>query len=362
MRLLIGAGGTGGGVYPALAVLQALTADADVLWVGAQGGIESALVQRAGIAFEEIPAAGIHGVGLRRLPRNLGLLLRGLFASRRIISHFKPDVILLTGGYVAFPVALAARRFPILLVVPDIEPGMALRTVAWFANCIAVSSEDSAKYFTNNKKILISGYPTRPELAKWDKSTARKQFNLQETIPVLLIFGGSKGARSINQAVLDLLPSLLKIAQVIHISGELDWPVVDTKRQELSTQENLRYHAFPYLHEEMGAALASADLVVSRAGASTLGEFPIHGLAAILVPYPYAWRYQNVNAKYLANRGAAVILEDSKLGQQLFSTIKQLLEDPSRLDSMRTAMKSLSHPFAADLIGQRLISMSGERR
>jgi UDP-N-acetylglucosamine--N-acetylmuramyl-(pentapeptide) pyrophosphoryl-undecaprenol N-acetylglucosamine transferase len=348
-------------VYPALAVLQALTAKVEVLWIGSQDGIESTLVQRAGIPFEQIPAAGIHGVGLKRLPRNLSHLLRGYFASRRSISRFKPDVILLTGGYIAVPIALAARSVPILLVVPDIEPGLALKTVARFANLIAVSAEDSKKYFSNEKKVFISGYPTRPELSKWDPTAARKQLDLQENLPVVLIFGGSQGARSINKAVIDQLSTLLKVAQVIHISGDLDWPAVDVKRRELPTMEAARYHAFAYLHEEMGAALASADLVVSRAGASILGEFPIHGLAAILIPYPYAWRYQNVNAQYLADHGAAVVLEDSKLEQQLFSTIKMVLDDPIRLKKMRTAMQNLSHPQAAAMIGQRLFSLAGER-
>lgn len=348
-------------MYPALAVLQALTAKAEFLWVGSQGGIESTLVQRAGIPFEEIPAAGVHGVGLKRLPRNLGLLLRGVFASRRIISRFKPDVILLTGGYITVPLALAAGSVPILLVVPDIEPGLALKTAARFARLIAVPSEDSRKYFADQKKVFVSGYPTRPELTKWDQGAARKQLELKESLPVVLIFGGSQGAHSINMAVLDQLSTLLKIAQVIHISGELDWSMVDAKRGELSPVEAARYHAFSFLHEEMGAALASADLVVSRAGASILGEFPVNGLAAILVPYPYAWRYQNVNAQYLTDRGAAVVLEDSKLGQQLFTTIKMVLDDPIRLKKMRTAMQSLSHPQAAAMIGQRLFSLAGER-
>ncbi|OGN73522.1 MAG: undecaprenyldiphospho-muramoylpentapeptide beta-N-acetylglucosaminyltransferase [Chloroflexi bacterium GWB2_49_20] len=362
VRLLICAGGTGGGVYPALAVLQALTGNVEVLWVGAQGGMESTLVQRAGIPFETIPAAGLHGVGLKRLPRNLALLLRGIIASRRIISSFKPDAILFTGGYIAFPMAVAARGIPTLLYVPDIEPGLALKIIARYASCIAVSAAESRDYFTKKEKVFVSGYPTRPELANWNQASARKQFNLLDNVPVLLIFGGSKGARSINYAVLDHLPDLLNIAQVIHISGELDWPVVDAKRKELTGEQSARYHAFPYLHEEMGAALASADLVISRSGASTLGEFPLHALAAILVPYPYAWRYQNVNAQHLASRGAAVVLEDSQLESQLVATIQRLLENPIQLKAMRTAMQSLSHPQAAALIGQRLFSLARERR
>jgi UDP-N-acetylglucosamine--N-acetylmuramyl-(pentapeptide) pyrophosphoryl-undecaprenol N-acetylglucosamine transferase len=128
--------------------------------------------------------------------------------------------------------------------------------------------------------------------------------HLDPALPVLLVFGGSKGARSINRALLEALPGLLPEMQVLHISGNLDWPEVEAARSALSTGEAAawaeRYHAFPYLHDEMGAALAAADLVVARAGASTLGEFPALGLPAILVPYPHAWRYQKVNADYLA--------------------------------------------------------------
>lgn len=348
-------------MYPALAVLQAITDNSKVVWIGSQSGIESTLIQRAGITFEEIPAAGIHGVGLKKLPRNLGLLIQGYFSSRRIISRFKPDVILLTGGYLAVPIALASTGIPLLVVVPDIEPGLALKVVSMFANLIAVNSEESLKFYSNQKKVFISGYPIRSELANWKQAEARKVLDIDESLPVVLIFGGSKGAHSINQAVLDNLSTLLQTCQIIHISGEFDWPLVDAKRRELSDQEAERYHAFAYLHEEMGAALASADLVVSRAGASILGEFPIHGLPAILVPYPYAWRYQNVNARYLADRGAAIILEDSKLGQELFKTINLVLGDQIRMKKMRSAMQNLSRPNAATLIGQRLFSLAGER-
>ena len=348
-------------MYPALAVLQAMSGNPEVLWVGAQGGIESTLIQRAGINFKEIPAAGIHGVGIKRLPRNLSLILRGMRASRRIISGFKPDVILLTGGYIAFPIALAARGIPILLIVPDIEPGLAIKAVAWFARSIAVPIAESLNFFQNKQKVFVSGYPTRLEISKWDRESGLKELNLTGELPVVLVFGGSKGARSINQAMFKSLSELLKISQVIHISGDLDWAAVETRKQLLTAGESARYHAYPYLHDQMGAALASADLVVSRAGASILGDYPTHGLAAVLVPYPYAWRYQSVNARYLADQKAAVILEDSQLGEKLFTTIKQLLEDPSELRKMRSAMINLSHPKAAQLIGQRLVALAGER-
>ena len=327
--------------------------------------METQLVERSGIPFTTIPAAGVHGISLRTLPRNLWQLSRGVLASRQILREFKPDVLFFTGGYVAVPMALAGWKVPSLLYVPDIEPGLALKTLARFADKIAITAEDSRRYFTRSgtgpgkrpEHITLTGYPVRTELAQWTRQTARKELNLKEGSPVLLVLGGSKGARSINTAILANLPALVEVAQIVHITGELDWPNVEEKSKELSTSQAARYHAFPYLHEQMGAALAAADLAVSRAGASTLGEYPLFGLPAILVPYPYAWRYQKVNAGYLVRHAGAVLLEDEKLSDQLLPTIKDLLNQPQKLASMRSAMQKLSHPDAATQIGRQLLTL-----
>jgi UDP-N-acetylglucosamine--N-acetylmuramyl-(pentapeptide) pyrophosphoryl-undecaprenol N-acetylglucosamine transferase len=333
--------------------------------------METRLVERNGIPFRAIPTAGVHGVGLRTLPCNLWQLGRGVFASRRILREFKPDVLFFTGGYVAVPMALAGWKVPTLLYVPDIEPGLALKTLGRFADKIAVTADDSFRYFTSTcgtcagkrqGRITLTGYPIRADLVKWTRREARRTLNLTEEFPVVLAFGGSKGARSINNAVLAILPVLLERAQVVHITGELDWQSVEEKTKELTKTQTPRYHAFPYLHEEMGAALAAADLVISRAGASTLGEYPLFGLPAILVPYPHAWRYQKVNADYLVQRGAAVMLEDSRLRDQLLPTVNDLLSDPRKLTTMRAAMQRLSHPQAAAEIGRQLLALSRERR
>lgn len=359
MRLLICAGGTGGGVYPALAVHSALTAkiaDVDTLWVGSRGGIEESLVKRQGIAFESVPAAGVHGVGIANLPRNLTLLAQGVAAARRLLKEFRPDVMFFTGGYVAAPVALAGRSIPTLLFVPDIEPGLALKSLRRFADEVAVATGQSQKYF--RRKVRETGYPIRPDLALWDRETATRHLGISGGLPVLLVFGGSKGARSINLAVINNLRDLLAKFEIIHISGETDWTYVKHMREQLPMELADHYHAIPYLHE-MGAALAAADLVVSRAGASVLGEFPLFGLPAVLVPYPHAWRYQKVNAEFLAYRGAAVILEDQRLNDQLMLTLNVLLDNPNKLKSMRAAMFELSHPRAAEKIANVLIELAG---
>jgi UDP-N-acetylglucosamine--N-acetylmuramyl-(pentapeptide) pyrophosphoryl-undecaprenol N-acetylglucosamine transferase len=323
--------------------------------------METRLVERSGIPFKAIPAAGVHGIGLSSLPRNLWQLGRGIFASRRILQEFKPAVLFFTGGYVAIPMALAGWKVPSLLYVPDIEPGLALKTLARFADKIAVTAKDSFRYFERPGRITLTGYPTRSDLAGWTRQAARRTLGLNDEHPVLLVFGGSKGARSINNAVLANLPALVEKVQVVHITGELDWPGMEAKMKELPARQSARYHAFPYLHEEMGAALAAADLAISRAGASTLGEYPLFGLPAILVPYPHAWRYQKVNANYLVRHAAAVMLEDAKLSDQILTAVNALLDQPQKLASMRLAMQSLSQPEAAAKISRQLLELGWER-
>jgi len=316
--------------------------------------MEKDLVSRLQIPFRGIPAAGVHGVGLRALPGNLMRLAKGTIASRQILREFQPDVLFFTGGYVAVPMALMSIPRNSLLYVPDIEPGLALKTLARFADCIAVTAEESRKFFSSGKRVVVSGYPVRPEIMKWDRRAGRARFGIEEQEKVLLVFGGSKGARSINQALWSVLPELLGRMQVIHVTGQGDWPLVDEQRAQLSAEQLSRYHVFAYLHEEMGAALAAADLVVCRAGASTLGELPYFGLPAVLVPYPYAWRYQKVNAEYLASRGAAVVVENNDLAQQLLPVVTRLITEESRLAAMRSAMLGLAQPRAAEKIADLL--------
>lgn len=320
--------------------------------------MEQELVERAGIPFRDIPAAGLHGVGLPALPRNLFQLGRGWLAARRILREFRPDALFFTGGYVAGPMALAGRSVPTLLYVPDIEPGLALKSLARYADRIALTAAESGRYFPGARRTTVTGYPVRAELAEWTREKAARLFNLSGDLPVLLIFGGSLGARSINMAILNHLSSLLELAQIVHISGRLDWPAVETAMQALPAQLSGRYHAMPYLHE-MGAALAAADLAVSRAGASVLGEFPYFGLPAVLVPYPHAWRYQKVNADYLAERGAAVVLPDEVLQSRLLPLVKDLLLNPAKRQAMRAAMRALSRPEAAAAIAGQLIELAG---
>ena len=348
-------------MYPGLAVVQALRAagEPDVTYVGGRGGIEEELAARAGLRFASIPAGGVHGLAPLTAAQNIVKLIQGWKEAYALGRQERPDALFATGGYASVPVALAARalRVPILVYLPDIEPGLAVRFIARLAARVAVTVEDSRRYFAG-RKVVVTGYPVRAEFHDLDPWEARDALGLAHEEPVVLVMGGSRGARSINRALGSVLEQVLDMAQVVHLSGELDWPRVAERRDALPGRLRERYHAVPYLHE-MGYALAAADLAVCRAGASTLGEMPFFGLPAILVPYPHAWRYQRINAEWLTNRGAAVTLEDEKLGRELLPRLRHLLTDRERLTEMGIRARALSRPDAAIHLAEELLMVQG---
>ncbi len=327
----------------------------EVLYVGGEGGVEQRLVTRAGLRFVGVPAGGVHGLAPWWAIWNLIKLMRGWGAAYRLGCRERPAVLFATGGYASIPVALAAwvLRVPILVYLPDIEPGLAMRFIAHLAARVAVTVEDSCSYFPA-RKVVVTGYPVRAEFDGLDRAGAMASLGLVPGDPVLLVIGGSRGARSINQALIGVLEQVLELAQVVHVSGELDWPWVAERCETLPAALKARYHAFPYLHEEIGSALAAADLAVCRAGASTLGELPFFGLPAVLVPYPHAWRYQRINAEWLAGQGAAVVLKDERLDKELLPTVRGLLVDRERLARMRERMRALARPDAAARLAREL--------
>lgn len=351
---------TGGGVYPALAILQASNVNpSQVLWIGSEGGMEKELISNSRFAFEAIPAAGLHGVGLLSIPGNIVKLLRGWHKARRVIQRFKPDVMLFTGGFIGVPVAFAAAKIPSLVFVPDIEPGLALKVLIRKASLVAATTELTRHYLPKNKSFIPSGYPLRQDLQHWRRDESRKHLNLDPNLPTILVFGGSKGAQSINHSITPHLPDVLKKFQVIHIWGKSNWEVGKAFQASLPGDLKTNYRAFAFLHEDMGAAFAAADLVICRAGASTMGELPFFGLPAILIPYPYAWRYQKQNAQYLAEHGAAVVLpDDENLSENLVETLNDLMSNPKIMKKMRAAMKNLNKSHAALNIAEALVSLT----
>ena len=346
-------------MYPALAVLQELGDKAQpLLWVGSEGNMEKGLLTKHNIPFTAIQAAGLHGAGFQALPGNLLLLARGLFKAKKIIKQFKPDVLFFTGGFISGPVAVAGRHIPSVIFVPDIEPGLALKALIHLGSHITISTAISRKYIPHFKETTISGYPLRKEIKTWTKEKGYKALGLSSHQDVLLVFGGSKGALSINRALFAILPKLLRDMQIVHVSGTANWEKTQKVKRDLDPQLSKNYFAFPYLYENMGAALASADLAVSRAGASTLGEFPYFGLPAILIPYPHAWRYQKTNAQYLVNNGGGLMIRDEELNEKLLATIRKLLLNKKLMSSMGKAMHKISMPNASKTIADIIINTS----
>ncbi len=357
---MICGGGTGGHIFPALAAVSSLKrlglTGEDFLWIGSAGQIEESLIPRAGLPLETIAAGPIVGVPLLTKIMNATKLTWSLGTANRIIGRFRPDVLLMTGGYVNVPVALVARlrRVPALIYLPDIEPGLAIRRLSRFADTVAATAEASKQFFPAGK-VVVTGYPVRDSLrqaAALDLAAALAEFGLKPGRRTVLVTGGSRGARSINRALMRILPQLLDSLQIIHLSGTLDWPEVEANAGTLAEEQRAYYRPYPFLHQRMGAAFRSADVVVARAGASMLGECPAFGLPAILIPYPYAWRYQKVNADFLAAQGAAVTLVDERLNEELLPTLTDLLTDDERLARMSTASRNLRVPDAEDRLAQ----------
>lgn len=354
MRFIITGGGTGGHVYPALAVAERLK-DSQVLYVGTSSGLEREIVSRWGLPFREVSSAPFRGLNPLRQAVNLLKVLKGIWEAWKIVKEFSPDAIFATGGYVSVPVVLAGKLqgIPSLIYLPDLEPGLAVRFLSMLASRVAVTFPEVMKFFPPEKTV-VTGYPVRRELLEVTAEEGRKYFGLEDGLKTVLVFGGSRGARSINRALADSLEVLLDFCQVIHISGSLDYGEMKAVEMALPPEKRNRYKVFPYLHREMGLALAAADLVVSRAGAATLGEFPALGKPAILIPYPYAGGHQERNARFLADKGAALVIPDHELSDAFLPTVLDLLRDDEKLRLMKEKAKAIASPGAAEKLAELL--------
>jgi UDP-N-acetylglucosamine--N-acetylmuramyl-(pentapeptide) pyrophosphoryl-undecaprenol N-acetylglucosamine transferase len=372
MRLILTGGGTAGHVYPALSVAEALAssertdqetpqpAPFELLYVGSENGLERTLVQRSGLDFSGLAVlGGIRGMGLAAI-RNVASLIQGFFQSLGLIRRYRPSAILATGGYVCVPVVLAGwlLRVPALIYLPDMEPGWAIRFLAPFARRVAVTVPESARFF-GSKKAVVTGYPVRADMVSANRQAGREFFGIQPDDKVILVAGGSRGAQHINQLIGEALPELLQDAIIIHVCGQSHLADAGARFAELPLDLKARYKLYSYLHE-MPQALIAADLAISRAGASVLGEYPVAGLPSILIPYAGGHRDQVRNAAYLAQNGAAVVLQDEEIATgMLASTIKTLLQDPARLPAMAQAARALARPNAASDLARELTHLAG---
>ncbi len=364
MRLALSGGGTGGHVYPALTISKALecelapTESLELIYLGSQTGAEAELVARAGVPLRPIASAPIRGRRPWEMASNALKLSRGTLQARTVLREFMPQVILSTGGYASFPAALAARSggIPLAVYLPDLSPGWAVRSIARLAQRVAVTAGESLDRLPNGKGVL-TGYPVRKEFWQANRVEGRQRLGLNDEEKMLLVSGASQGAHSINLAVAGQLRGLLELCGVLHLCGHTDEPWLRGLRDELPPELRDRYHLFAYLHDEIPWAMAAADLALCRSGASVMGELPALRLPAILVPYPHAGGHQRVNARYLAESGAAVVLEDDEL-QSMLPLVGQLLHDKARLRSMGDAARGLARPDAASSIARLLLDMA----
>ncbi|MFQ5945509.1 MAG: glycosyltransferase [Anaerolineae bacterium] len=351
-------------MYPAVAVVEALESRGrsglEVWYVGSPDGIESGIAPRHGYRFEPVATGRLRGISWMRIPIEVMRGVRGTFEALRIVGQFRPQVILATGGYVSAPAVFAGwiRKVPRLLYLPDLTPGWAVTVLARFASRIAVSFPESQELLPGGRTI-VTGYPVRGGIRSASKEEARRALDLPAAEKVLLVLGGSQGALRINRAVSAIREELLQDAMVIHIAGSADREAMAKEAARLPDRLRERYRLYGYLHEEIGSALAAADLALGRAGASILGELPAAGLPSVLVPYPSAGRHQAQNAQYLASHRAAIVLEEEELGERLLPTLRTLLLDDLRRREMAAAARQLATPGSADALASALESLAG---
>jgi UDP-N-acetylglucosamine--N-acetylmuramyl-(pentapeptide) pyrophosphoryl-undecaprenol N-acetylglucosamine transferase len=345
MRVIIAGGGTGGHVIPALAIAQQLKKQfsAEVLFIGTARGIETRLVPAAGFPLELIQVGALKNVSLVTRLKTMFDLPRAIAASSRMITAFDPEVVIGVGGYASGPAMVAAlrRRLPTLAFEPNVVPGFANRMIARWVSAAAVHFEETCQYFPHCR---VTGVPVRPAFFSIPPKTGGA--------PTLLVFGGSQGARAINQAMIESLAGLrAKIPgiHIIHQTGQRDYDRVLAAYQASGISGEV--HKFI---DDMPETFGRADLLVCRSGASTVGEITAAGRPAIFVPFPAAADdHQNVNARALERADAAVVVEESNLGPSyLVETIVALMSDAPRLRSMSAAAKSLAHPTAVEEIAE----------
>ncbi|MCH8025668.1 MAG: UDP-N-acetylglucosamine--N-acetylmuramyl-(pentapeptide) pyrophosphoryl-undecaprenol N-acetylglucosamine transferase [Chloroflexi bacterium] len=364
MKVILAGGGSGGHIYPALAVAQALlqetgAARAELLFVGVRGRLDETIVGEAGLPFAAVRAGPLRVGSPLRVLSGLANLAVGLAQAWRLLGRFRPDVVFATGGYgsVAVGIAARSRRRPLVVYLPDLRPGWALRLLSRLATRIATTTEHGTSELPSDKAVVV-GYPVREAFWSTGRQEARRRLGLPADEQVLLVSGASLGAHQLNVAVAEQLDRLLELCHVMHLTGHADEAELLARRAALPEAQRERYHVFGYL-EEMALAMAAADLAVLRAGASVLGEVPAAGLPAVLVPGVYEGWDQSPNARYMEERGAAVVLENARL-DELTDVVRPLLADEGKRRALGEAARRLAQPDAARRIAQLLRETSAE--
>ncbi len=360
MRIIFSGGGTGGHIYPALTLIDTIKnklSDTTFLYVGTEKGMEADIVPKTGINFSAMKLEG----GLERhfTLENFKRAADAIFSIKRagkIIDDFKPDVVVGTGGYVCGPILLAAslKNIPTLIQEQNAVAGITNKILSKFVTKIAVGSKLALKNFPAAKTVY-TGNPIRAEVLTGKREDGLREFNFTGDKPVILISGGSRGARSINLAMIDILKHAENFnAQFLHVTGKGEFDSVTEKLGKIPANVKV----VPYLYN-MPLAMAMADLAIFRAGATGLAELTARGVPAILIPYPYAAEnHQEFNAMELVKVGAAKMILNKDLTSEILSAqIDELLKNPSTLKEMSEACLSIGRPQAASEIADLILSL-----
>lgn len=371
MRIIVSGGGTGGHIYPALTIVRAIQKkipDAEFLYVGTKDGLEADIVPKEGIAFETV---NIQGFKRSLTPENLvrgAQAFGGVMKAMGIVRRFKPDVAVGTGGYVCGPILLASSLLgiPTLIQEQNVMPGVTNRLLARFVSCIAMGTKEAAAHFPKGKRVF-TGNPIREEVMRARSEDGKKIFGLDPAAKTVLVSGGSRGARSINRAMIGVLAHYAGRdgVQILHVTGKAGYDDTMERLKEAGVDLSAAGNLFvePYLYN-MPQALACADVAVFRAGAIGIAELTARGVPSILVPYPFAAaNHQEMNARAIATAGAARMILDKELtAERLLSVLAELLSEDAKLRRMAKAAKKLGRPKAADEIASRVIRLARNNR
>lgn len=369
MKVILSGGGTGGHIYPALAIAQGLqerVPGVQILYVGTADGMESSIVPRTGLPFTAVNIKGIDRASLLKASQNLAKFPRSIYQGWKIVKDYQPDIVVGTGGYVSFPVLLAATFFPscrTLIHEQNAMPGLANRQLASRVDCVMLNFEEARRYI-KARSLRVTGMPVRREIMDIYLGKRRTPSIYASDDFTLLAFGGSRGAVSINQAMMEVAGRCQEQKmQIIWITGERNFSQVQADLKPVLNRENIKLHLhlMPYMYN-IEEALLAADLAVCRAGAGTLSELCLLGLPAILVPYPYAAdNHQEYNARALVDKKAADLVIDEFLdGDTLYKRVEALHRDSGLLHEMKQNMKGQANPRALDDILDTIIQVYGQ--
>ncbi|GFO68901.1 UDP-N-acetylglucosamine--N-acetylmuramyl-(pentapeptide) pyrophosphoryl-undecaprenol N-acetylglucosamine transferase [Geomonas limicola] len=350
MRLVIAGGGTGGHLFPGIAIAEeflALNPANEVLFVGTSHGIEARLLPKLGYPLALISASGVKGLGTAKKFLSAGRMLYGYAQSRKILKEFQPDLVLGVGGYASAPLVMAARGMGIKSFIHEQNafPGLANKLLGRFVARVFISMKEAETFFPKNS-TLMTGNPIRKEILWGFQERAQR---VSEVFS-LLIFGGSAGAHRINTAVIEALPFLEGVKEklrITHQTGEKDQVLVRDAYRTAGFQAQVTSFI-----DNMSAAYGAADLVVCRAGATTIAEITACGKACVFIPFPYATDdHQRKNAESLVNEGAGfLIVEEDLSGEVLATQVRELMEDPKRLAAVERNARGLAQLDAAQVI------------